>query len=208
MKANLLCALCCLCLVASAQKDVKRDTVQSVVFPEIGWELRMGPTTLMDSAQYKVITEAANKVFNDLDHTDVDYSKLIHPLFMVTEGRFNQFAAAIRLFDSSHIKWPQYYAKSKQAILDILKKQQGAIKILDSSSKNEVIGGLEFQTFYLETFYPAQNLTLHSYWICRKLHQYEFNINISYKDEAIGEKWLNIVHQSKFIKPGTGKKLK
>jgi hypothetical protein len=132
--------------------------------------------------------------------TDEEF-KQVKPLFTIRQGQFNIFGSTLNPYDSSMFEtWQQSYAASKLMMMDLFKQQGPDLKVADTSSSTQTIDGLVFEKFYIKTVYPSQNLTMNTYWFCRKHDKYDFSINISYTDENIGKKYLDIVKNSKFDK--------
>ena len=167
--------------------------------PEVGWTLFIPPDSkFLSSAQFDTIKIKAVNAINDTYGLNEALNE-VHPLFTISDKQFNIFGSTINLYDSSMFKtWQESYQASKAMIIDLLNQQGDQVKVKDTASSSEQIDGLSFQKFYLETIYPKQTLTMHTYWYYRKHGRYDFSINVSFTDETVGKQYLDIIKKSKF----------
>lgn len=169
---------------------------------EVGWTLFI-PTdaNFLNAAQFDTIRQKAVNAMNKAyGVTDKEFKQL-KPLFTIRQGQFNIFGSTLNPYDSSMFdNWQESYAASKLMMMDLFKQQGPNLEVADTASSTETIDGLTFEKFYIKTIYPQRNLTMNTYWFYRKHDNYDFSINISYTDETVGKKFLDIVKNSKFDK--------
>lgn len=176
--------------------------IKELKIREVGWTLFI-PTNanFLNATQFDTIQQKAVNAMNKAYGVSEDDFKQVKPLFTIRQGQFNIFGSTINPYDSSMFDtWQQSYAASKLMIMDLFKQQGPDLKVVDTASSTDIINGLTFEKFYIKTIYPRQNLTMNTYWLYRKHDKYDFSINISYTDESVGRKFLEIVKNSKFDK--------
>lgn len=176
--------------------------IKELKIQEVGWTLFIpNDANILNAAQFDTIQKRAFNAINKTYGVSPEEFNKVKPLFTIRQGQFNFFGSTINPYDSSMFdNWQQSYLASKGLIMNLFRQQGPDLEVTDTASSKETIDGLTFEKFYIKTFYPQQNITLISYWFYRKHGKYDFSINISYTDESIGRKFLDIIKSSKFEK--------
>lgn len=118
-------------------------------------------------------------------------------IFVFKNNRFNYLESNWQPFDA---QVDGDYIESCKNVNEILYetfKSQMSGAIIDSTSGQKIISGLEFQTFIVKI--NIQNsITIHSISYSRLFGKKDFSVNIMYVDEKQGEKMLKAWNNSKF----------
>ena len=189
-------------IVLAFFNGIGQTPVRELKIPEAGWTLFI-PTDskFLTTGQFDTIKRKAVDALNNAYGTSAEDFDEVKPLFTIRQGQFNIFGSTRNPYDSSLFDtWKESYEVSKLMIIDLFKQQGPDLKVTDTASSTEIIDGLSFEKFYIKTFYPKRNLTMKTYWYCRKYGNYDLSINISYTDESIGKNYLDILRNSKFEK--------
>ncbi|NTS39813.1 hypothetical protein HRG84_02755 [Flavisolibacter sp. BT320] len=187
------CALLWACVGAG------QTTTKELYFKEVGWTLAVPlnsdivPSYQIDSLQKE--TNAKLKRYNTIQ---IPFSE-IKTLFLFRSRLYNTIAAQINHYDStSFMDWQQSYDASKIVLLSMFESMKPAMQVLDTAAGTEIIGGLRFERLYIKTYYPGNNVTLHTLWYYRKHDIYDFSINITYTDETFGKQYSELLASSRF----------
>ncbi len=173
----------------------KSDRDRTVVLEEIGWSFELpSDFSFSDSA------------FNQHGHIDkslwdtssVD-SRLSVQLFWIRAGKNNYFNTVIYIDSSDYKKWSKgVLAHSKLYIALITETPK--LRLLDTLVSVENIDGVNLQKEYIKVYNTETKDTSYSYMFSRKYKYYSLHMNIQYTDKQFGEKLINILNSSKFVK--------
>ena len=198
MRLTVVIIILLTCFSYKGQSQVKELKIE-----EVGWTLFI-PTdaNFLNAAQFDTLQQKAVTAVNKAwGIPEEEYKESFKPLFTIRQGGFNIFGSTLNPYDSSMFDtWQESYAMSKRMMMGLFNQQGSDLKVVDTASSKETIDGLTFERFYIKTYYPKLNLTMNTYWFYRKHGNYDFSINISYTEDDIGKKYLDIVRNSKFHK--------
>jgi hypothetical protein len=177
-------------------QESKREELR---FKEVGWILSIPENSnLLNKKQIDSLQKATNQKLENSYGPQIDFGST-KTLFLFRNGEYNTFGSTINRYNSSGFSsWHDSYAATKSMMMDMFKAQKPNMEILDTSSGKEVIGNRKFEKFYIKTYYPSLNLTMHTYWYCRLQNAYDFSINVSYTEETVGKQFIEIIKASKF----------
>jgi hypothetical protein len=161
-----------------------QQNVEKGVYKEVGWTVDFPQNyNIADS----LLIEGNN-----------NSSKLLKTLFAVRQNNYNSFVATINPYQSNKATWEESFEVSKQLMVEQIQSMGANINMVDTSSSTELIDKLKFLKFNLVTFYPAQNLSLHTSVYYRKIGDRDLVITLGYQDEKIGKEYKDILIKSKF----------
>lgn len=129
-----------------------------------------------------------------------DFTETTQIVFAFRNGIFNSMEAQTQpLLDGQGNVGTLSFFETKQLLIKVLSEQLPEVKI-DTLSKTEKIDGLEFELLYTRITYPNK-LVVHGYLFNRMVNGINLTINTTFSDEAVGEKMLSSIKNSKFNVP-------
>ena len=170
-----------------------------LVFPDINWEINIPES-------FKQYTKDQN---DSIDQASLNRIRQLYPdkfqnqkpttktLFTIDQGSENIFDASTAQI-SKYLSSDQFFSIYKKQSLSLIAKIHPEVQVVDTSYNTETIGGISFYKLYVKTFDPIQNSYKHGYvFYCRK-NNYELMIQITFKNEFIGQKFIKVLKSSKF----------
>ena len=170
-----------------------------LVFPDINWEINIPES-------FKQYTKEQN---DSIDQASLNRVRELYPdkfqnqkpttktLFTIDQGNENIFDASTAQI-SKYLSSDQFFSTYKKQSLSLIAKIHPEVQVVDTSYNTETIGGISFYKLYVKTFDPIQNSYKHGYvFYCRK-NNHELMIQITFKNEFIGQKFIKVLKSSKF----------
>ena len=170
-----------------------------LVFPDIHWEINIPES-------FKQYSKDQN---DSIDQTSLNRVRQLYPdkfqnqkpttktLFTIEQGNENIFDASTAQA-SKYLSSDQFFSTYKKQSISLIAKIHPEVQVVDTSYNTETIGGISFNKLFVKTFDPIQNSYKHGYlFYCRK-NNHELMIQITFKNEVIGQKFIEVLKSSKF----------
>lgn len=174
--------------------NVKNDIYKS---PEIGWTIEIPKGwSVVSKDQIAENEEKGQKAIEKTSGQKVDVQNLKH-LISFQKDKFNFFASTSEPVQE---EYPGEYQKNNKMLQSLIYQTYLDNRIkADTSSGKEIIGGIEFNTFYITIYAPDSDRVLLNQIMYNKLiNGYDFGVNINYNNEEAKKAMIGAFAKSKF----------
>lgn len=186
------------CEKKDPNKQIDEGIIKGEIYKskEIGWEIRIpsGWSVVSRDVTQKSEEKGQNAVEQSTGQK-FDLSSLKH-LISFQKNQFNMFASTSEPFME---EFPGEYEENNKNINSLIYQtfiDQG-IKA-DSSSGQEVIQGIKFNTFYTTIYAPDGKVILNQILYSKLINGYDFGVNINYNNEEDKKTMIDAWKKSKF----------
>ena len=171
----------------------KTNKNRTISLPEIGWSFELPKNISFKDSAFG----GDGKINQPLKMTS--FSTPMLQLFWIESDKDNYFNTLIFVDSSDGSDWTNKIIADSKYYLSELSTLEN-YKIVDTSLSTEIIDRTTLQREYFKIHNMINNGNVSSYKFSRKFGHYSVFVNIRFADETIGNRYLEILRNSKFAR--------